>query len=76
MTDDPGSLRPLTDSLVGGFLSILFITAPLGAVATNTNNNVPYLQQSGVHLLRQTDSPDVSTRYPSHEIDFGGGLHN
>lgn len=32
MTDDPGSLKPLINILIGGFLAILTITVPLVAV--------------------------------------------
>ena len=76
MTDEPyGSLRPLTDSMVGGFLSILLITAPLGVVATDFNY-VPNLQQGGLHLLREASGPDGPTQYPIQQTDTGGGLHD
>lgn len=34
MTDDPGSMKPLTDALVGGLISFLCITTPIIAVVT------------------------------------------
>ena len=43
MTDDTGSLKPLTDFLVGGLVSILIIAVPLGAVAF-TNDPILYVR--------------------------------
>ena len=67
MNDDAGSLKPLTDSLVGGLLAIILITAPLGAIsqtATNNDREVPDLQQSGLHLLREVGNTDGPTQHP------------
>ncbi len=42
MTDDPGSLKPLIDILIGGILAILTVTVPLVTVASARPITIPY----------------------------------
>ena len=52
MTDDPGGLfKPLTDYLVGGFLSIALMTVPVFLVFTT---RAPISNSTNVHNLQQT----------------------